>query len=104
MPFFDHLLSHTNFSAQDKVATPLFESDPLTVMLVGFEPGQSIPEHAGPAGAFYVLDGQGWISIAGERQEVRPGMVAIAPEGAGRSIEAKTRMTILASRGKHHES
>ena len=104
MPFFDHLISHTSFSAEHKVATPLFESDPLTVMLVGFEPGQSIPEHPGPAGAFYVLDGRGWISIEGERQEVRPGMVAIAPEGAGRSIEAKTRMTILASRGKHHES
>jgi quercetin dioxygenase-like cupin family protein len=104
VPFFDHLISHTSFSAAHKVATPLFESDPLTVMLVGFEPGQSVPEHAGPAGAFYVLDGRGWISIAGERQVVRPGMVAIAPEGADRSIEAETRMTILASRGRHNVS
>lgn len=104
MPFFNHLISHTSFSAEQQVATPLFQSDPLTVMLIGFEPGQSVPEHPGPAGAFYVVDGQGWISIDGERQEVWPGMVAIAPEGADRGIEAQTRLTILVSRGKHRES
>jgi len=97
--FFDHLVSHTRFSSDHQVATPLFQSDPLTVMLIGFEPGQSITEHPGPAGAFYVVDGHGWISINGERREVRAGTVAIVPQGAQRSIQAQTRLTLLVSRG-----
>jgi quercetin dioxygenase-like cupin family protein len=100
MPFFDHLISHTEFSPEHQIATPLFQSDPLTVMLIGFEPGQSIPEHPGPAGAFYVVEGQGWMTIEGERQAVRAGMVAVAPQGAQRGIEARTRLTLLVSRGE----
>ena len=100
MPFFSHLVSHANYSSEQHVATHLFQSDPLTVALVGFEPGQSVPEHPGPAGAFYVIDGQGWMSIDGERQEIQSGMVAIVPQGASRGIEAQTRLTLLVSRGE----
>lgn len=100
MPFFNHLISHASYSPQDHVATPLFESQSLTVMLIGFEPGQSVPDHPGPAGAFYVIDGQGWISVEGERQEVNSGMLVIAPHGARRSIQAETRLTLLVSRGE----
>ena len=100
MPFFNHLISHANYSSEQRVATHLFQSDPLTVILIGFEPGQSVPEHPGPAGAFYVVDGEGWISIDGERQEIRAGAVAIAPQGARRGIEAQTRLTLLVSRGE----
>jgi len=104
VPFFSHLFSHTSFSPEHQVATSLYESDALTLMLLGFEPGQCIPEHAGPVGAFYVVEGQGWISIDGERQEVGPGTVAVAPENARRGIEAKTRLALLVSRGKHNAS
>ena len=100
MPFSSHLVSHTQFSADHHVATPLFQSDDLTVMLIGFEADQNIPEHPGPAGTFYVVDGQGWMSIDGERQALRPGTVAIAPQGAKRGITAETRMTLLVSRGR----
>ncbi len=100
MPFFNHLINHASYSPQDRVATPLFESQSLTVMLIGFEPGQSIPDHPGPAGAFYVIAGQGWISVDEERQEVNTGMVVIAPRGARRSIQAETRLTLLVSRGE----
>ena len=100
MPFFSHLASHASYSSEHQVATHLFQSDPLTVMIIGFEPGQSVPEHPGPAATFYVVDGQGWISIDGERQEIRPGMVAIAPQGVQRGIEAQTRLTLLVSRGE----
>ena len=99
MPFFDHLVSHANFSQKDREAVPLFQSDQLTVMLIGFEPGQSIPEHPGPTGAFYVIDGQGWISVDGERKEVQSGSLVIAPHNAPRSVEAKSRLTLLVSRG-----
>lgn len=100
MPFFNHLISHTDFSTRHHVAKPLFQSEPLTVMLIGFEPGQHIPEHPGPAGAFYVVDGQGWISVDKEHQAVQTGMVVIAPKDARRSIKAKTRMTLLVCRGE----
>lgn len=69
-------------------------------MLIGFEPEQSIPGHPGPAGAFYVIDGQGWISINGERREVKPGHLVIASQDVRRGIEARTRLTLLVSRGK----
>lgn len=98
MPFFNHLTNHAHFSSEHQVVTSLFQSDSLTVMLLGFEPGQSIPEHPGPTGSFYVVDGEGWISIDGERREVQPGMVAIAPQGAKRSIQAKSRLILLVSR------
>jgi len=100
MPFYDHLVSHTQFSTDHHVATPLFQSDDLTVMLIGFEPGQSIAEHPGPAGTFYVVDGQGWMSINGEQQAIGRGAVAIVPQGARRSIAAQTRLTLLVSRGR----
>jgi quercetin dioxygenase-like cupin family protein len=100
VPFYNHLVSHTQFSPEHHVATPLFQSGPLTVMLIGFEPGQQIAEHPGPAGSFYVVDGEGWISVDGDRQAVRPGMVAVVPGEARRSIEAKTRLTLLVSRGE----
>ena len=100
MPFFDHLTSHANFSPKHQEATPLFQSDQFTVMLIGFEPGQRIPEHPGPAGAFYVVNGEGWISVDGERREVRTGTLVIATRDARRSAEAKSRLTLLVSRGE----
>jgi quercetin dioxygenase-like cupin family protein len=100
MPFFDHLISHVNYSPNHQEATPLFQSDQFTVMLIGFEPGQSVPEHPGPAGAFYVVNGEGWITVDGEQREVRTGTLVIAPRNARRSVEAKSRLTLLVSRGE----
>jgi quercetin dioxygenase-like cupin family protein len=99
MAFFRHLVSQASFSPQHQIAKPLYQSESFTVMLIGFEPGQSIPEHPGPAGAFYVVEGEGWITIDGNREEVSPGTVAIVPQNVRRSIDAQTRMTILVSRG-----
>ena len=68
-------------------------------LVIGFEPGQSTPQHpAGPA-TYYVVEGEGWITEDATRHAVKPGSLVVVGAGLNRRIEAKTRLIVLAARG-----
>jgi quercetin dioxygenase-like cupin family protein len=68
------------------------------VVLGGLEPGQKIPLHPEGAGAFYFIDGTGWMLVEDERLRVQPGSIVVAPAGSRRGMEAETRLAFFAAR------
>ena len=87
------------FSADGPKPKVLLESPHFKVVLVGLEPGQKIPVHPAPAAVYHVLDGSGWITVAGERVAIEPGALVVVAEGAPRGFEARTRLVFMGSRG-----
>lgn len=98
MPFFTSLKALARFSPDGPQANQLLESEKLTVVVVGLEPRQRLPAHPAPAAMYHVLEGEGWITVDDERHVVGPGNVVIAPEGARRGVEAKSRMVLVGVR------
>jgi quercetin dioxygenase-like cupin family protein len=80
------------------VAT-LHESAELKVVLVALDSGQSLPEHSGPAAAFHILDGQGFVLAGEEEIGVEAGATVIVPTGASRAVRASTPMVFLGNLG-----
>jgi len=95
------------FKWQDKVVyskespqpQTLIENEKFKIVLVGLEPGQKLPPHPAPAGAYHFLDGKGWMTVNDERVAVSAGATVIAPENAKRGIEAETRLAFIGVRG-----
>ncbi len=87
------------FSAEGHSPYFFHDTDSFKSLVVGFEPGQATPVHpAGPA-TYYVVEGQGWITEGAQRHEVQAGSVVTVGAGVPRSIEAGTRLIVLAARG-----
>ncbi len=86
------------FSSEEPQLLALVEDDGLKVVVAGFLPGQSIPPHPESRGIFYILEGKGWMTVAGERLEIEAGATIIVPEGITRGFEAETQMAVLVTR------
>ena len=86
------------FDGAGPAKSVFFEADKLKAQVMGLEPGQRIPPCSmGHDVVFVVLEGEGEIFADGERLSVRPSSWVFVPkESATRSIEAATKMTILA--------
>ena len=88
------------FSSEGQSPHLFHDTENFRSLVIGFEPGQGTTLHpAGPA-TYYVVEGEGWITEDTTRHEVEPGSVVIVSAGAQRRIEAKTRLIVLAARGR----
>jgi quercetin dioxygenase-like cupin family protein len=77
----------------------ILRDDPgFRALLVGLEPGGSIPPHPGLQALYHVLEGSGVMTVDGERYPLRAGATVIALEGSSRGIEADARLAIIAVR------
>lgn len=74
------------------------ETAALKAVLVGLEPGQSLPPHPGPAGVYHVLEGTGWMTVGQDRCAVAVGATVVVPDGVRRGIQAETRLAFLGVR------
>lgn len=87
------------FDTAGPAKSVFFEVDRLKAQVMGLEPGQRIPPCSMDQDVvFVVLEGEGEIIVDGERVSVRPSSWIFVPKESGtRSIEARTKMTILAT-------
>lgn len=92
------------FSSDEPGKVFLHETEDYAALIVGLNPGQKIPPHGGARAIYYVVQGEGWLTLNDERREVRPGMVMVAQPGDQRGMEARTPMIVLASRARHDHS
>ncbi len=76
----------------------LLETDKMKAVLVGLEPGQSIPSHPAQASVYFVIEGSGWMTVNDERVELKPGVFVTMPDGAVRGVQAETRLVFLGTR------
>lgn len=86
------------FSTEGPAPQVLEETEKIKVIIAGLEAGQKIPEHPEALGVYHFLEGTGWMVVDGERFEVAPGATVITPDGASRGMEARTRLSFLATR------
>jgi len=86
------------FDAAGPAKSVFFEVDRLKAQVMGLEPGQRIPPCSMTYDVvFVVLEGEGEFVVDEKRESVRPSSWVFVPkESATRSIEAATKMTILA--------
>lgn len=76
----------------------LVDEPGLRVLVAGLEPGAGIPVHTGPPAVYHILEGEGWMTLAGERHEVSAGVTIVVPAGSARGFEARTRIAFLGVR------
>ncbi len=76
----------------------LVDEPGLRVLVAGLEPGAGIPVHPGPPAVYHILEGEGWVTLDGERSEVAAGMTVVVPGGSARGFEARTRLAFLGVR------
>ena len=86
------------FDAAGPAKSVFFELNRLKAQVMGLEPGQRIPPCPMKHDVvFVVLEGEGEVIVDGEREPLRASSWVFVPnESAMRSIEAATKMTILA--------
>ena len=73
----------------------LIETDAYKAVLVGMESGQVIPPHPAADASYHFLEGTGWMVVDGERWAVEGGATVVVPAGAGRGVEADTRLAFI---------
>ena len=76
----------------------LQENDLFKVVLAGLTPGQSIPVHPELGAVYHILQGNGWMTVDGERFPIEAGAVITMGNGAARGMEAETPLAFLAVR------
>ena len=96
--FYSRWRDMVTFSAEEPQLRALVEDEGLKVVVAGFLPGQSIPPHPESRGIFYILDGNGWMTVDGERLAIEAGATVIVPDGVTRGFEAETEMAVLVTR------
>ncbi|AAK42008.1 DUF2249 domain-containing protein [Saccharolobus solfataricus] len=93
------IISHiSEFRKTGDVFTPIpvLRKDEYGVILVFFKPGQYIPIHAPDSDLiFYVLQGQGKVSVDNREYEVHEGSIVIVPRGIKRGVKADTYMEAI---------
>jgi len=98
--FFPDTKSKAVFAANGPKPQFLIETPQFKALVVGLEAGGKIPVHPGEAAAYHFLEGEGRMTVDDEIFEVRPGVTVIAPSGAKRGMEAKTRLVFLGAKGE----
>ena len=78
----------------------LIQTPQFKVLVVGLEAGQQIPVHPGEAAMYHFLEGEGLMTVDEETFAIKPGVTVIAPSGAKRGMNAKTRLVFLGSKGE----
>ena len=76
----------------------LFDSEKLTVLVAGLEPGQQIPSHPEALAVYHFLTGEGVMTVNGEAFAVSAGATVITPPGSARGLVAGSRLVFLAAK------
>ncbi len=97
--YFPDAKSKAVFAADGPNPQFLIETPQFKALVVGLEAGQQIPVHPGEAAMYHFLEGEGLMTIDGETFDIKPGVTVIAPSGAKRGMNAKTRVVFLGSKG-----
>jgi quercetin dioxygenase-like cupin family protein len=77
----------------------LFDTPVFKTLVVGLEAGQQIPLHPGEAAMYHFLEGTGLMTVGEESYAIKPGVTIIAPSGAVRGMNARTRVVFLGAKG-----
>ena len=78
----------------------LIDTPNFKALVVGLEAGGQIPAHPGEAAMYHFLEGAGLMTVDDETFDIKPGVTVIAPSGAKRGMNAKTRVIFLGSKGE----
>lgn len=86
------------FSAVKRIRKKLLGSGKIVAELLCYEPGQSTPVHQHPQQdeVFYVLEGNGTLSINGEQRTIQANNLLLVPAQSQHGLVAgDTRLVIL---------
>lgn len=97
--YFPDTKSKAVFASDGPKPQFLIDAPHFKVLVAGLEAGQQIPIHPAEAALYHFLEGEGLMTVDDETFAVKPGVTIIAPGGAKRGINAKTRIVFLGSKG-----
>jgi quercetin dioxygenase-like cupin family protein len=98
--YFPDIRTKAVFSTKGPKPQFLIETPQFKALVVGLEAGGQIPVHPGEAAAYHFLEGEGQMIVDEETFEVKPGVTVVAPSGAKRGVNAKTRLVFLGAKGE----
>ena len=97
--YFPELKSKAVFAADGPKPQFILDTPQFKALVVGLEAGGQIPVHAGEAAMYHFLEGEGLMTVDDESFAIKPGVTVLAPSGAKRGMNAKTRVIFLGSKG-----
>ena len=97
--YFSEIKSKAVFASDGPKPQFLLDTPQFKVLVVGLEAGGQIPVHPGEAAMYHFLEGEGLMTVDEETFDIKPGVTVIAPSGAKRGMNAKTRVIFLGSKG-----
>lgn len=95
MPNWPNFADAVQFNPDGPGVQLLHIDDKMKVLLVGLEPGQSLPPHEGPGASFSFLSGSGIMVIGDDEITVEAGSLAVVPQGANRSIRTTSERLVF---------
>lgn len=98
--YFAETKSKAVFAADGPKPQFLLDTPQFKALVVGLEAGGQIPVHEGEAAMYHFLEGEGLMTVDDETFAIKPGVTVIAPSGARRGMNAKTRIIFLGSKGE----
>jgi quercetin dioxygenase-like cupin family protein len=90
------LVDLVDYQAGSVVSKTLIDKQTGTVTLFAFDEGQALSEHTAPFDAMVcVLDGQAYISIAGNPLRVKEGEMLIMPANVPHALKAEEKFKMM---------
>jgi len=97
-----NLTKLAEFSKAQRVKKDVCKTKWFNIVLVCLETGQEIPSRPEPYDVcFYVISGNGTITVGNEKVNVIRGNMVFAPANVARGIKSKERLTILGIQEPH---
>lgn len=97
--YFAQTLSLAVFATDGPKPQFLIDTPDFKALVVGLEAGQQIPVHPGEAAMYHFLEGAGLMTVGDDTFAIAPGVTVIAPSGAPRGMNARTRVVFLGAKG-----
>ena len=97
--YFPELKSKAVFAPDGPKPQFILDTPQFKALVVGLNAGQQIPVHPGEAAMYHFLEGEGLMTVGEETFDIKPGVTVLAPSGAKRGMNAKTRVIFLGSKG-----
>jgi quercetin dioxygenase-like cupin family protein len=98
--YFAEVKAKAVFSTEGPKPQFLINTPQFKALVVGLEAGGQIPVHPGEAAMYHFLEGEGLMTVDEETFAIKPGVTVVAPSGAKRGMNAKTRVIFLGSKGE----
>lgn len=98
--YFADTKSKAVFSEQGVSPQFLIQAPNFKALVAGLNAGQQIPPHSGDSAMYHFLEGEGLMTVDDETFDIKPGATVVAPAGARRGMNAKTRVIFLAAKSE----